>query len=284
MQFSCDCRLGRISLLQPARAPVDLKALRRRLPKPPLGHAKDLEALSGAIASVRSLKPNEDCVRDGDPLEGCHIVLEGLLCSSKILANGRRPILALSIPGDICGFEASYLSQPGGNLTALAPSRVATIARSRLWSLLPEHPRLAQFMWQDAGVQNAVSRAWLANLGQRNAYDRIVSLFCEMQARFELAGLVTGASFPWPVTHSVLGDMTGLSNVHVQRTLQRLRTERLITFEAGEATLHDLEQLHGLVGFDAGYLRPGVLHPASPSASIIPFPPMSAGVPAAMPA
>jgi DNA-binding transcriptional regulator LsrR (DeoR family) len=61
-----------------------------------------------------------------------------------------------------------------------------------------------------------------------------------------VVGLGDDRRFPMPLTQESLADALGLSTVHVNRTLQQLRRERLIEIAGGEVLLLDADLLASL--------------------------------------
>jgi CRP-like cAMP-binding protein len=101
-------------------------------------------------------------------------------------------------------------------------------------------------------------REWITNLGQRQAPARMAHLFCEEFVRSDVAGLSEAGEVkacPFPITQVMLGKALGLSNVHVNRTLQELREARLISFEQGRLQILDWKKLAETAGFDPTYLH-----------------------------
>ena len=74
-----------------------------------------------------------------------------------------------------------------------------------------------------------------------------------MLIRCKAVGLCEGYSYELPVTQSDLADCLGMSLVHINRILQRLRAEGLITLADGTVTIEDWLRLSELAGFDAAY-------------------------------
>ena len=109
-------------------------------------------------------------------------------------------------------------------------------------------------MW-DIAVDGAASREWLANQGRRSAYEQLAHLFCELYFRMDWAGLVQDKGFELPLTQIELGDACGLSSVHVNRSLQALRKDELITFENHRLTIPNIEALAMRAEFDPAYLH-----------------------------
>jgi CRP-like cAMP-binding protein len=92
------------------------------------------------------------------------------------------------------------------------------------------------------------------NVGRRDALARIAHLFCEMAIRCERAGQGDRYSFALPITQTDLGDATGLTNVHVNRTLKELRTRSLVTAQGGNVTIHNWDQLVAAADFDDAFM------------------------------
>jgi hypothetical protein len=68
-------------------------------------------------------------------------------------------------------------------------------------------------------------------------------------------GLTTGYTCELPVTQAEVGDTLGLTNVHVNRTLQELRSRKLIALRGKHLAILDLEALQKLSMFSPNYLN-----------------------------
>ena len=106
-------------------------------------------------------------------------------------------------------------------------------------------------------ADEATAREWIVNVGRRSAVGRIAHLFCELHARLSVVGLVVQDGFRLPATQADLADTTGLSVVHVNRSLGHLRQERLIELAGRHLRILDLPRLHALAGFRPDYLHLG---------------------------
>jgi CRP-like cAMP-binding protein len=89
-----------------------------------------------------------------------------------------------------------------------------------------------------------------------DAYGRISHILCELYLRLRAVGLVDGQAYTLPVTQADLGDATGMTTVHVNRTLQELRGDGLITTpKAGRVIIKDWVGLQKAAEFDPTYLH-----------------------------
>jgi CRP-like cAMP-binding protein len=98
-------------------------------------------------------------------------------------------------------------------------------------------------LWRTTLIDAAIYREWIVNVGSRDAHSRIAHLICELYLRLKAVGLTSGHSFEAPITQSEIGEATGLSTVHVNRSIQKLRSEGLITLQRARCTIEDCDGL-----------------------------------------
>lgn len=148
----------------------------------------------------------------------------------------------------------AILGEMDHNIGTLTPTRVAYIPHKAIDALL-ERPQVARGFWWATLVDEAVLRAWLVNMGQRDAFRRVSHLICEMHLRMKQVGLTDGNSFDLPLTQEELGDAMGLTSVHVNRVLRNLREEGLIAYKRNQMSITDVSRLRELSDFDSRYLH-----------------------------
>jgi CRP-like cAMP-binding protein len=217
--------------------------------------ADECRAVDDACGDVREVAAREDVIAQGDRTGGVKLLLEGFACRYKTLEDGRRQIVAYFVPGDLCDLRVFILKRMDHSIGAIAPSRIATIAPENVLNLLHTYPTLTTALWWSTLVEEAIAREWIVNVGQRNALERMAHLFCELLYRFRAVGLNQGLSCTLPLTQVELAETLGLSSVHVNRTLQQLRRQKLITLDAGTLTIQDLHALEELSFFNPDYLH-----------------------------
>ncbi len=110
-------------------------------------------------------------------------------------------------------------------------------------------------MWLETLAEGSIFREWIANIGRRDARSRVAHLLCEIAVRLHSAGLITGNRYELPMTQEQIGDATGLTPVHVNRTLQKLCSERLITRDKRAITIENWKALSVVADFNTGYLH-----------------------------
>jgi CRP-like cAMP-binding protein len=218
--------------------------------------ADDQRVLEHATSEhIRQFGPREDLLCEGDKPSGVTVILSGWACRYKQLEDGRSAILAFLLPGDLCDSNIFTLGEMDHSVGALTPVTAAAISRPLFQDLMLNHPPISQALWWEALVGAAIQREWTLNLSQRTAYERLSHLLCELFLRLRAVGLTRGPSCDLPVTQAKLAEATGLTLVHLNRTLQELRAANLVVLKSRTLTIPDLEALLAAALFNPNYLH-----------------------------
>ena len=205
---------------------------------------------------VRSLAAREDVSIEGEPRGHLTLIVEGWACHYTTLENGKRQIVSLYLPGDLCepfGILPRFMTNA---IAAITPVTIAQLRHDTMRRTAQASPRIEEALWWDLLTSFAIEREHLISLGRRTATERLGHLFCELHLRLENIGLVDDElSYDMPVTQADLGDLLGLSLVHVNRSLQELRATRLMSLRGRRLTIHNLRGLRELSLFDESYLH-----------------------------
>ncbi len=215
----------------------------------------DRQALESLAQHPKTFAAHTDIISEGDPTGGVYLILTGWACRYKVLPDGQRQIMAYFIPGDLCDQRIFILKRMDHSIGTVTPATVAVIPAETIISLTDQHPRIARGLWWSTLVDEAITREWVINLGQRNALERVAHLICEMFVRLRAVGLTDGLSFDFPTTQTELADTVGLTLVHTNRMLQELRAEGLISLKGRKMSMLDLDRLANLSMFNQNYLH-----------------------------
>ena len=130
--------------------------------------------------------------------------------------------------------------------------------RTELWSLFRNHAERAfDLTWIAAAEERFLSEALVA-IGQKTARERIAWAFARIFRRLDALDLRRGISVPFPYRQQHLADALGLSLVHTNKTLGRLRDSQLATWSEGRLSVPDIDALEeiGLVDDPHVHQRP----------------------------
>lgn len=211
------------------------------------------EALADAVVTVRTYPARAMIVPAHVDQQDSKLLLDGFVSRQNELADGRRQILAIHVPGDFVDLHGLLLRRLDHEVVALTPARMAIMSHVALRRITVDHPRLARMLWFLTAVDAAIHREWIASLG-RPAAQRIAHLMCELHCRLEIVNRADRTGYALPLTQADLADATALTPVHVNRTLRNLRERGLVDFRGGRVEILNLRDLCRLAGFDGDYL------------------------------
>jgi CRP-like cAMP-binding protein len=184
----------------------------------------------------------------------CTLVLSGFLAAHQTIGPEQRQITSFFVPGDIADLHSLYLAGIDHGLTAVGTSVVAFVPHAALHAAMDKSPQLAGAFWRQSLVQAVTFREWLTNLGRREAIARVAHLVCELAVRLRAVDVARDWSFSIPWTQSDIADACGISSVHANRVVQKLRRLGLLDWSGRKIAIRDWSGLAALGGFSDDYL------------------------------
>jgi CRP-like cAMP-binding protein len=163
--------------------------------------------------------------------------------------------MAFLVPGDLCDVEVFVLAHMDHDIVAVGETTCALIPAREMEALLSESSKLTKALWWSTMTDSAVLRARIIDHGRRDARERIAHLFYEMLIRYRIVEETSDDGFDFPVTQQELADASGMTPVHVNRTLQQLRDEGLIEFRNKVLRVLDPPGLKQAARFETNYLH-----------------------------
>jgi CRP-like cAMP-binding protein len=200
-------------------------------------------------------RQGEDIIAEGDHSPDCHVVLKGLACRYKVMPDGSRQIMAFLVPGDLCDAEIFILKEMDHSVAAMTPSTTALVSAEIMKEMLRGPGCLGEALWWGTMTDLGVLRERIIDHGRRDARVRIAHLFYEMLVRYRMIGEAQDDAFDFPITQTDLADATGLTPVHVNRTLKKLRSDGILSFRSKRVAVLDVVRLKSVAGFNANYLH-----------------------------
>ena len=178
--------------------------------------------------TLRKVERGAYIVREGDDATKSCLLLSGFAVRSKVVGTGARQILSIHMKGELVDLQNSLLEEADHSVEMLTNGTIAEIPREAIWRVAAERPAVARAMWTETLVDGSIFREWISNIGRRDARTRLAHVFCEFSLRLRLAGLGEPGNYEMPMTQEQLADATGLTSVHVNRTIRGLETDGVI--------------------------------------------------------
>jgi CRP-like cAMP-binding protein len=175
------------------------------------------------------------------------LLQRGAAYRSATLPDGRRAILDLLLPGDIGGLDHLVFGNANQELVAANAVGYRAMRPAMLREMMADRAvaiRVAALMaetrWRMDRHLTAITRL--------DARERIGLFLLDIHDRLRRRELISRPTFNLPLTQEQIADHLGMTMVHVNRTLRRLREERLLLVANQVVVIHDLDRLRAIVG------------------------------------
>jgi len=216
---------------------------------------EDVDLLYALCGTQRNFPARQDLVREGDEPGPIFVILSGWACCYKLLPEGTRQITSFLMPGDCCDLNSSVMDRMEYSVATLTMARIAVVERKRLEVLIETRPAVTRaFRWTKL-VDEDTLRAWIVSMGRRDSIQRVAHLMCELYVRALNIGMTVGDRFEMPLSQIVLADALGLTPVHVNRVIRKLRVSGVMSLSRGSLVIADSNKLARVAGFDDNYLH-----------------------------
>lgn len=210
----------------------------------------ELAFMRGFKMGEIQLERGDVLMREGERSPFLYTVRVGMGTRSVLLEDGRRQVINFVFPGDFVGLQSGLMGEAKHSVHAATAMTVCTFARERLWDTFRDHPARAYDMTWIAAVEEHFLGETIATLGQRDATERVAWAMVRIFLRLKALGLARGGQIPFPFRQQDLADALGLSLVHTNKTVARLRRMGLVVWSGGHLQLSDVDALADLAGLD----------------------------------
>lgn len=216
------------------------------------------------VAFMQQFKAGELHVQAGTTLmhEGSsspqlYTALEGMGLRYKSLESGERQVISFIVPGDFIGLQAAVMDEMQHSVEATTDMKLCVFDRKAFWTMFRDHPRRAYDVTWIAAVEEHFLGETLAVLGHLSGIERIARAVLRLYQRAEGVGFLDNGRVPMPYKQQDLADALGLSLVHTNKTLKRLRDQGVVEWRDGYLSILDPAALHAIaaVEIDAEPIR-----------------------------
>ena len=221
-----------------------------------------LDFIEGFRSSTSRVTAGATIVREQQPNGKLCTLYSGWAFRYKSLSDGRRQILNFLLPGDLVGLQQEFSDTAMHGIEAVTDVSLCVFPRDGLWDLFRKHPDLGyDITWLSARGEGFVDD-YLLTTGRRNATERVAMLLMHLYRRLQRLGLEekdadgAGGTIEWPINQQHIADTLGLSLVHTNKTLRRLRRLGLHDIQNGRLRLLNPKALERIADYYEKPRRP----------------------------
>jgi CRP-like cAMP-binding protein len=184
----------------------------------------------------------------GSPDPQIYMLMSGWLACSVILPGGSRQIVKIHMPGDLVGMPSLGCAAACETIETLSKVEVGVVKAAAIGRVFCDHPRLAAMLFLAAQEERVLLMDRLASIGRTSAANRVASLIIHLHSRARHGDPGITDAFPAPLTQQDIGDATGLTAIHINRTLKELRLSGIATWRRGIVRVGDETGLRQIAG------------------------------------
>jgi CRP-like cAMP-binding protein len=218
--------------------------------------ADDLRSLELIMESERLVRKRKELVVAGDEYRNLCFVKDGYAIRYKLLRSGKRQILNVILPGDVIGFPVSFFDRSIYSVVAVSDLAYNICPLESYAQLCYQQPQFGLVLSWLAAYEAAIYAEHIVDLGRRTPIERLAHFLLEIHARLLAVGRAQKASFDLPFSQEVMADVLGLSVPHLNRVMQQLRAEQLITSRSRLIEFTDMASLQTLAHYQPLALLP----------------------------
>jgi CRP-like cAMP-binding protein len=215
---------------------------------------EEKEVLIAASADIRIYPAGSDITKQGDRPDVSRLIIEGFASRYNMTAEGGRQITAIHVAGDFVDLHSFPLKVMDHSVGAMTGVTILHFPHERLIAITERHPHLTRLLWMLTLLDGAIHRSWLVAMGRTSALSHAAHFLCEMYERLKVVDLASNLTMTLPFTQVELGDVLGLSSVHVNRVVQELRATGKITWDGRQVTILDWVGLQNVGQYDPAFL------------------------------
>lgn len=213
----------------------------------------DLNYIEELVENVEEHEDGTRLLERGVRTDRSTILIEGYIFRT-IETDDKRFITGVHVPGDFVDLHGFALKRLDHNIDAAGHVKVGCVSHDTLRRVMRDRPGVARAMWFATLLDAAIHRKWIQTLEQLDAPRRIAHLYSELHTRLDLIGRSVTRALRTPFTQFDMADMCGVSAIHANRAVGKLRELGIAEIRRGDLYTNDWGALKEYAQFNPDYL------------------------------
>lgn len=200
-------------------------------------------AMLAGLARMIDFQRRQILHSEGETASQVLIVTRGVVKLTSVSPEGKVQVLGLVYPGQLVGIEAFFHDDYEMGATALTAGTACALPRDRLMRILRERPDFALQLLEAMHVELDQARARIQEMGKTSAESKICAILCDLLPHL---GEQTPLEGDFPLAHSDLAEILGLSRETISRAVGGLAKRGVVSVSRHQVLVHDIERLREL--------------------------------------
>ncbi|WP_144979450.1 Crp/Fnr family transcriptional regulator [Halomonas sp. C22] len=216
--------------------------------------AESLEALANVRQKPVELKRNQKVFSLCEGRADIFVVKEGWASLSHATSTRGQDICNVFMPGDIIGMRESFFESHDIVILSLTHCKLEKVSVDDLHALFKTSDEIRKAITSYVMVNDNITIERLRSCTHHRSEERVAHFLLEVYARFNFKGLLNSNVFSFPVTQDIVGELLGMTSVHVSRCMTALEQKKLIRKTRSSIKLLQPEEMARNTGFDRDFI------------------------------
>ncbi|WP_447895117.1 Crp/Fnr family transcriptional regulator [Vreelandella sp. GE22] len=178
------------------------------------------------------------------------IIKKGWVSICQSVKNHGQDICNVYMPGDIVGLRESFFDTNDVAIVALQNCELERVSAEEVHALFEIHDDIRKAIISYVMVNDNIAIARLRSCTHHKAEERVAHYLLEVYSRYRFKQASDTDFFTLPITQEVIGELLGMTSVHVSRCMTTLEQKKLIRKNRAAIKLLEPERLIEATGFD----------------------------------
>ncbi|WP_112323572.1 Crp/Fnr family transcriptional regulator [Oceanibium sediminis] len=214
--------------------------------------AAEVKFMQGFKRGELSVDAGSTILMEGSNSPQLFTALEGIGLRYKNLPDGGRQVVNFVLPGDFVGLQAGLMGEMQHSVEATTKMTLCVFSREELWTMYRSHPSRAYDLTWLAALEEHFLGETLSVVGRLTGLERVAWGLLKYYRRMEALGLASEGRTRLPFKQQDLADALGLSLVHTNKTLKKLREQQVAHWDGDSLRISDplaLAQIAGIADY-----------------------------------
>lgn len=211
---------------------------------------ESLDRLSGVNLKDMELKKNQKLYSLCQGRAEIFVVKSGWVSLCHSFKSSGQNICNVYMPGDIVGIRESFFDNHDITILALQDCRLDKVSVNEVHDLFKDNADIKKAIVSYIMVNDNITIERLRSCTHHKAEERVAHFLLEVYARYNFKKLIDSPVFAFPITQEVVGELLGITSVHVSRCMTALEQKKLIRKSRNSIKLLEPELLAEATGFD----------------------------------
>ncbi len=199
-------------------------------------------------------KPGEKIRAKGDGFKDLYIIYDGWTIVSSTLDDNIRSIFDFRINADFVGISELSFNKQLYDFHAITETTVCPFPKSHLDEMFDYSQKLRDVFLLIISREQAICYERITSIARRTAVEKVSHFILEVALRFNMIGGTLKETFDMPLKQADIGDILGLSYVHVSRAMNTLKDNGYIAYTRRTVSILNREKLMTLSAFNPQFL------------------------------